>query len=115
MEQGLEPARHIDGVGDVLEGGEWTGVRLAVTRRERGCHAGHRGCRRRVARHADGARRHGTDLAALRLTSVLVEEQAVVNPRASPLRGRILNACEETLQVLRSETSGSGEASPGDP
>ncbi|MEW1567413.1 hypothetical protein AB0454_31110 [Streptomyces sp. NPDC093509] len=47
-------------------------------------------------------------LAALR-------REAVTNPKVAPFREHIANACEETLQVLRSERPGPDEALPGEP
>ncbi|MFD7678460.1 hypothetical protein [Streptomyces sp. NPDC060187] len=47
-------------------------------------------------------------LAALR-------REAVTNPKVAPFREHIANACEKTLQVLRSETPGPDGASPGEP
>ncbi|MEV5795939.1 hypothetical protein [Streptomyces sp. NPDC052192] len=46
-------------------------------------------------------------LAALR-------REAVTNPTVAPFREHIANACEKTLEVLRSDAPGPGEASPGD-
>ncbi|MFF2102282.1 hypothetical protein [Streptomyces sp. NPDC058202] len=46
-------------------------------------------------------------LAALR-------REAVTNPRVAPFREHIANACERTLEVLRSDATGPDEASPGE-
>ncbi|MER6443445.1 hypothetical protein ABT275_45360 [Streptomyces sp. NPDC001185] len=46
-------------------------------------------------------------LAALR-------RDAVTNPRVAPFREHIAQACERTLEVLRSDVPGPGEASPGE-
>ncbi|MFD9404964.1 hypothetical protein ACFWA4_39880 [Streptomyces sp. NPDC060011] len=46
-------------------------------------------------------------LAALR-------REAVTNPRVPPFREYIVQACEKTLQVLRSDAPGPGEASPSE-
>ncbi|MEV6533697.1 hypothetical protein AB0M86_29565 [Streptomyces sp. NPDC051639] len=45
-------------------------------------------------------------LAALR-------QEALTNPRVAPFRGHIARACERTLEVLRSDPSGSDESAPG--
>ncbi|MFE9989778.1 hypothetical protein ACFYRK_23280 [Streptomyces sp. NPDC005381] len=45
-------------------------------------------------------------LAALR-------REAVTNPRVAPFREHIANACERTLEALRSDAPGPDEASPG--
>ncbi|WP_326844559.1 hypothetical protein OHB33_41160 (plasmid) [Streptomyces sp. NBC_01558] len=46
-------------------------------------------------------------LAALR-------RDALTNPRVAPFREHVANACERTLEVLRSDAPGPGEASPGE-
>ncbi|MFD5721571.1 hypothetical protein [Streptomyces sp. NPDC127036] len=45
-------------------------------------------------------------LAALR-------RDAVTNPRVAPFREHVANACEKTLEALRSDAPGPDEASPG--
>lgn len=46
-------------------------------------------------------------LAALR-------REAMTNPRVAPFREHIANACERTLEVLRSDAPGTDGASPGE-
>ncbi|MFG2437961.1 hypothetical protein [Streptomyces sp. NPDC048508] len=44
----------------------------------------------------------------------VLRREAVTNPRVAPFREHIAKACERTLEVLRSEPSDPGEASPAE-
>ncbi|MGW6485678.1 hypothetical protein [Streptomyces sp. NPDC055056] len=45
----------------------------------------------------------------------VLRREAVTNPKVAPFREHIANACERTLEALRSDPPGPGEASPGEP